>query len=106
MNWLLIAGGMALSSLTTQVEKTDTTNYTLLAERVPSEEVLTRSYWGTPMLPDGKGGYSMISPINPEYIARSLKRPPITNGKVFRPSRATAQVINAAQEEALSLPTN
>ncbi|MFV0337765.1 MAG: hypothetical protein ACK5LK_05930 [Chthoniobacterales bacterium] len=106
MNWLLIAGGMLIPTLSTPVEKTDTTNFTLLAEKVSSEEVVTRAYWGTPMLPDGKGGYSMIAPINSEYIARSLERPPITDGEVFRPSRATAQVANTAQEQALSLPTN
>jgi hypothetical protein len=38
------------------------------------------------MLPDGKGGYSLIAPINPEYIAQGLIQPPITAGPVFRPT--------------------
>ena len=38
------------------------------------------------MLPDGKGGYSLIAPINSEYIAQSLIQPPITGGPVFRPT--------------------
>jgi len=37
------------------------------------------------MLPDGKGGYSLIAPINQEFIEQSLVQPPITKGTVFRP---------------------
>jgi hypothetical protein len=61
-------------------------NHTLRGERIPAKEVVCRNRWGTPMLPDGKGGYSLIAPINPDYIAQSLIQPPITGGPVFRPT--------------------
>jgi hypothetical protein len=61
-------------------------NHTLRGERILAKEVVCRNRWGTPMLPDGKGGYSLIAPINPEFIAQSLIQPPITGGPVFRPA--------------------
>jgi len=61
-------------------------NHTLRGERVLAKEVVCRNMWGTPMLPDGKGGYSLIAPINPEFIERSLFQPPISSGTAWRPS--------------------
>jgi len=75
------------------------TNFTLLAERVQANEVVCRNRWGTPMLPNGKGGYSLIQSINPAYISASLIQPPKTPGPVFRPARST--VTTQLQEEAL-----
>ena len=75
MNWLLIAGGAFVGTLSTPKEP-DMTNHTLRAEVVPAKDVVCRSMWGTPKLPDGKGGYTLIAPINPEFIALSLVQPP------------------------------
>ena len=61
-------------------------NHTLRGELIPAKEVVCRTRWGTPMLPDGKGSYSLISPINPEFIALSLIQPPKTAGPVYRPA--------------------
>ncbi len=87
MNWLLIAGGAFISTFAPPQEP-EMFNHTLRGERVPAKEVVTRNMWGTPMLPDGKGGYSVIAPINPEFIAQSLVQPPRTSGPVFRPIAA------------------
>jgi hypothetical protein len=93
MNWLLIAGGAFLSTLATPQDP-DMFNHTLRGERVLAREVVCRNMWGTPMLPDGKAGYSLIAPINPEFIAQSLIQPPRTSGPVFRP--ATVSIVNTA----------
>ncbi len=87
MTWLLIAGGMMVTSVTTTETTTfpDMYNHTLLGEEILAEKVVTRNRWGTPMLPDGTGGYSLIAPINEEYIARSLIIPPKTTGVAYRP---------------------
>ncbi len=66
-------------------ETPDLINHTLLGEEVLARYVVTRNMWGTPMLPDGKGGYSLIAPINQEFIDQSLIIPPKTGGPVFRP---------------------
>ena len=75
MNWLLIAGGAFIGTFSTPKEP-DMMNHTLRGEMVLAKEVVCRSMWGTPMLPDGKGGYSLIAPINPGFIALSLVQPP------------------------------
>ncbi len=83
---LFLAGGAFLGALT-QPEP-EIYNHTLRGERVLAKEVVCRNRWGTPMLPDGKGGYSIIAPINLEYIRFSLIQPPKTDGPVFRPQAA------------------
>ncbi|MGC1480233.1 MAG: hypothetical protein WA771_06995 [Chthoniobacterales bacterium] len=87
MTWLLIAGGLMLTP--TAVTETTTFpelyNHTLLGELVLADEVVCRNRFGTPMLPDGTGGYSLIAPINEEFIARSLFIPPVTSGVAYRP---------------------
>ncbi len=88
MTWLLIAGGMMVSQTTTTTQTTtfpEMYNHTLLGELILADEVVTRNRWGTPMLPDGKGGYSLIAPINEDFIAQSLFIPPITSGVAYRP---------------------
>ena len=84
---LLLASG-ALLGVITQPEP-ELYNHTLRGERILAKEVVCRNRWGTPMLPDGKGGYSLIAPINPEFIAQSLIQPPITGAPVFRPPAAS-----------------
>lgn len=63
----------------------DMYNHTLLGEKILAKKVVCRNRWGTPMLPDGKGGYSLIAPINEQFIAQSLIIPPRTGGPVYRP---------------------
>lgn len=93
MNWLLIAGGAFIGALATPQEP-QMINHTLRGEQVLASEVVCRNRWGTPMLPNGMGGYSLIAPINPEFIARSLIQPPKTDGIVFRP--ATVSILETA----------
>jgi hypothetical protein len=94
---LLLAGGSFLGgvSQTTQVAQVETYNHTLRGERILSTEVVCRNRWGTPMLPDGKGGYSLIAPINQEFIERSLFQPPVSTGPAFRPSTVTVTITDA-----------
>src|SRR5688500_4942938 len=90
---LLLAGGSFLGAVSqTQVTTVETFNHTLRGERILAREVVCRSRWGTPMLPDGKGGYSLIAPINQEFIERSLFQPPVSNGPSFRPATVTVTV--------------
>jgi len=97
---ILIAGGVFLGTpQATQTQpEPELTNVTLLRETVLAKEVVTRNRWGTPMLPDGKGGYSVIQKINPDYIAQSLIQPPLTRGPVFRPSAPVIANIEIAPE--------
>lgn len=84
MNFLFLAGGAFLGVLSPQPEVV-LMNHTLRGELIPAHEVVCRNRWGTPMLPDGKGGYSLIAPINPDFIALSLMQPPRTSMLPFRP---------------------
>ncbi|HEY5813808.1 MAG TPA: hypothetical protein VIT23_14270 [Terrimicrobiaceae bacterium] len=86
----------ALFGAITQPPPQELYNHTLRGERVLAKEVVCRNRWGTPMLPDGKGGYSVIAPITPEFIAQSLIQPPLTGGPVFRP----AVVVLTGQQNA------
>ncbi len=87
---LFLAGGAFLGAVTqsssVSFTEVDLYNHTLRGDRVLAREVVCRSRWGTPMLPDGKGGYSLIAPINQEFINQSLIQPPRTGGYVFRPA--------------------
>ena len=90
MNWLLIAGGAFIGAFSAPQEP-EMMNHTLRGESIPAKEVVCRNMWGTPMLPDGKGGCSLIAPINPEFIAESLIQPPKpidgpTDRLIFRPA--------------------
>jgi len=82
---LFLAGSAFLGAMT-QPEP-ELFNHTLRGERILAKEVVCRSRWGTPMLPDGKGSYSLIAPINQEFINRSLMQPPKPTTMVaFRPA--------------------
>lgn len=75
----------------------DINNHTLRGEAVPASDVVTRNCWGTPMLPDGKGGYSLIAPINQDFINQSLIIPPRTSNMVaFRPLPAETEADTPA----------
>lgn len=82
----LIAGGSILTTLVTP-EPVDIPNHTLLGVKVKSKEVVSRNMWGTPMMPDGKGTYSLIAPPDPVLIERSLIQPPKTDTPTFVPDK-------------------
>ena len=82
----LIAGGSVLTTLVTP-EPVDTMNHTLIGAKVKAKEVVCRNAWGTPMLPDGKGSYSLIAPPDPVLIERSLIQPPKTDAPTFVPGK-------------------
>ncbi len=90
MNLLILAGGAFLGIVAPQPQpEPELYKHTLRGERVLASEVVCRNRWGTPMLPDGKGGYSLIAPINQEFIALSLLQPPKPVAMApFRPSSA------------------
>ena len=97
---LIIAGGISLAAPSAAVTWPDINNHTLKAEVIPSSQVVTRNRWGTPMLPDGKGGYSLIAAINPDYIHESLIIPPwnipsdtTTQEVIYRPMPPMEEVV-------------
>jgi len=84
MTWLLIAGGVYFAQPTVVLPEVKLINHTLAGEVIPAKDVVCRNRWGTPMLPDGKGSYSLIAPINEGFIALSLFQPPkVTAGDTF-----------------------
>jgi len=78
MIWLIVAGGVFAGGVmpTATLQDTELLNNTLLAEVLPAKHVVCRNLWGTPMLPDGKGGYSLIQSVKEEFINQSLIIPP------------------------------
>lgn len=82
----LIAGGSVLTTLVTP-EPVDTMNHTLLGAKVKAKEVVARNMWGTPKMPNGKGSYSLIAPLDPVLIERSLIQPPKTDAPTFVPDK-------------------
>ncbi len=95
MTWLIVAGGVFVGGAAQTPETPDLINHTLLGEEIPAKYVVCRNRWGTPMLPDGKGGYSLIAPINQDFIDQSLIIPPKTGGPVFRPLPPIAEAETA-----------
>ncbi|MGH8048102.1 MAG: hypothetical protein ACREKL_12740 [Chthoniobacterales bacterium] len=96
---LIIAGGISLAASSSSTKWPDIDNHTLAAEVIPSSQVVTRNMWGTPMLPDGKGGYSLIAAINQNYINESLIIPPwnlpkgvTTQMVIYRPMPPTEEI--------------
>lgn len=78
---LFLAGG---SSFLGNLEIPDApvmNNHTLAGEKISSSKVVFRNRWGTPMLPDGKAGYSLIAPIKTNLIAQSLWIPPVSGSR-------------------------
>jgi hypothetical protein len=89
---LIIAGGVYAAATAQPTQWPDIDNHTLKGEAIPASQVVTRTRWGTPMLPDGKGGYSLIAPINQDFILESLIIPPwnlpssvTTQDVIYRP---------------------
>ena len=81
---LLIAGGSIISTFTAP-QLPEMMNHTLSGTPVKAPEVVCRSQWGTPMMPDGKGSYKVTAPPNAAYIERSLIQPPKTDAPSFNP---------------------
>jgi hypothetical protein len=82
---LLIAGGSSFLGNLQLPSAEPITNHTLLGEKIPATKVVCRDRWGTPMLPDGKAGYSLIAPTNAALIAQSLWIPPASGTRPERP---------------------
>jgi hypothetical protein len=82
----LIAGGSIVNALVAP-EPVDTLNHTLLGVKVKAKEVVSRNAWGTPMMPDAKGSYSLIAPPDPVLMERSLIQPPKTDAPTFVPDK-------------------
>ncbi len=102
---LLVAGGISLAAPVAPFNWPDINNHTLRGEVIPSSQVVTRNRWGTPMLPDGKGGYSLIAPINPEFIQQSLIIPPRTTNMVaFRPLPPVDATVDLPASAPVSAP--
>ena len=100
---LLIAGGVSVAATSQTTEWPDIDNHTLRGEAIPASQVVCRNMWGTPMLPDGKGGYSLIAKINPDFIRESLIIPPRTGGMVaYRP--LPEEVIEARLVPSIPVP--
>ena len=84
MLMFLIAGGSLITTLVPP-QFPDFQNHLLNGTPVLAKEVVCRDRWGTPMMPDGKGSYSIVAPPNPQLIERSLIQPPLTPAPVYRP---------------------
>jgi hypothetical protein len=78
---LLLAGGSSFLGNLELPAMVDVPNHTLAGEKIPASKVVCRNQWGTPMLPDGKAGYSLIAPINEKLIAQSLWIPPVSGSR-------------------------
>ena len=100
---LLIAGGSSFLGTLDLPPNVNLLNHTLAGEKIPAREVVCRDRWGTPMLPDGKGGYSTISPIDKKLIAESLWIPPVS-GVRPTPTPATAAALPVVGATTPSVP--
>ncbi len=89
----LIAGG---SLITTLVEPPlpEFQNHLLNGTPVAAKQVVCRNRWGTPMMPDGKGSYSIIAPPNQAFIEKSLIQPPLTSAPVYRPGSGAPSALS------------
>lgn len=74
---LLIAGGSIVMNFVAP-NMPELNNHLLNGMPVKASEVVCRSCWGTPMMPTGKGSYSLIAPANQTLIDLSLFQPPKT----------------------------
>jgi hypothetical protein len=83
---LLIAGGSLITTLVAP-QLPDSMNHTLSGSPVKAAEVVCRTRWGTPMMPDGKGSYNLITAPDPILIERSLIQPPKTSAPFYHPGK-------------------
>lgn len=97
----LIAGGSSFLGNIELPADVQMMNHTLAGEKIPAADVVCRNRWGTPMLPDGKAGYSVIAPVKKGLIAQSLWIPPVSGS---RPKPALATL--AAPVPVISAPAD
>jgi hypothetical protein len=101
---LLIAGGSIISTFTA-AQLPEMKNHTLNGTPVKAQEVVCRTRWGTPMMPDGMGSYNLTASPNTTYIQRSLIQPPKTDAPIYRPGAPYVLPNQAAVADAQpSLP--
>ena len=93
---LLIAGGSSFLGTLELPQPQVINNHTLAGEKIPSVQVVCRDRWGTPMLPNGKAGYSLIAPINKDLIAQSLWVPPVHGGRPLKTNIPVSPVVAPA----------
>jgi len=97
---LLIAGGSSFLGTMELPPPVLINNHTLSGEKISAVKVVCRDRWGTPMLPDGKAGYSLIAPIKKNLIAQSLWVPPAYGNRPVRViAPANAAPIPPVQEK-------
>jgi len=89
---LIIAGGSSFLGTLELPPPEVINNHTLAGEKIPSTQVVCRDRWGTPMLPGGKGGYSLIVPIKKDLIAQSLWIPPAHGERPLKTNAPVAPV--------------
>jgi hypothetical protein len=77
---LFLAGGAFLGAFQAP-PPVDVMNHTLLGEKILASQVVCRARWGTPMIPDSTGGYSLIAPIKNDLIDQSLWIPPVSGSR-------------------------
>ena len=106
---LFLAGGSSFLGNLGIPEAPVINNHTLVGEKIPSTKVVCRNQWGTPMLPDGKAGYSLIAPIKTNLIAQSLWIPPVSGSRpkpapfvAAKPAAVVAPVVTPAASPAPS----
>jgi len=102
---LLIAGGASFLGNLELPSNPVINNYTLGGEKVRSTEVVCRDRWGTPMLPDGKGGYSVIAPVKKDLIAQSLWIPPVHGEKPAQAPAVAPAAPSASPAVAAPVPS-
>jgi hypothetical protein len=108
---LFLAGGAFLAALQAPTDST-VDNHTLAGDKISPSQIVTRSQWGTPMLPDGKGGYSLIAPVDKKLIEQSLWIPPVFGTRpaveVAVPSAPAAEVpattVTAPSDQSAASP--
>lgn len=82
----------------------DLPNHLLTGSTIPAKQVVCRTRWGTPMMPDGKGSYSLLSGPDPVLIERSLVQPPKTDTPIFRPAALQRPVSGAGASAPAIIP--
>jgi hypothetical protein len=92
---LLIAGGSSFLGTVDFPSNPVIMNHTLAGEKIPGDKVVCRDRWGTPMLPDGKGGYSLIAPIKKSLLEQSLWIPPVAGERPLPTPAAQATATPA-----------
>ena len=102
---LFLAGGVFLGAFQPPPAP-EIMNHTLVGEKIPSSQVVCRSRWGTPMPPDGKGGYSLIAPIKKKLIAQSLWIPPVSGTRPKSEVLPVAVPVPAASVKAPDAPVS